>query len=128
MATPTEKYWAKKKLVIEKYNYKCDYCGCDITLDSFQVDHIVPKLLCQIHMGHIPKEFNDIVNLNPACCSCNNYKRTHSLETFRSEIESQIFRLRKYMPTFRLAERFGLINCSPKKVIFHFETIQLNGK
>lgn len=128
MGLTTEKYWARKKAVIEKYNYRCAYCGCEITLRGFEIDHIVPKLLCRQHLGRIPKEFDELVNLNPACSSCNNYKRAHSLETFRSEIEKQIFRLRRDIPTFRLAERYGLINCTEKDVTFYFETLQSNGR
>lgn len=45
-------------------------------------------------------------------------------EVFSNHIESQIEILRRDRPTFRVAERFGLIECKPKKVVFHFETFK----
>lgn len=29
--------------VLEKCNSKCAYCGCDLTLESMQVDHIISR-------------------------------------------------------------------------------------
>lgn len=57
----------------------------------------------------------------PACRPCNKHKAAFSIETFRKEIEAQPGRLRNHMPTFRTAERYGLIECKSKPVVFYFE-------
>lgn len=123
------KWLEKKQRIISKYGNKCAYCGCDITIDKFQIDHIVPKRSFHpaLHGGN-GLTLDHIDNLNPTCCSCNNYKSGNPLEVFRSEIEQQIVRLRRDRPTFRLAERYGLITCTPVKVEFYFEKFQRNGK
>lgn len=124
MANDAKKWLLRKQSVWSKYNGKCAYCGCDISIGKFQIDHIVSKSHYQQHARHyIEQGFNveSIDNLNPSCCSCNNYKRDFTLEGFREQIESQIDRLRRDKPTFRMAERFGLIQCIPKKVKFYFE-------
>jgi len=54
-----------RELTHKKYNGRCAYCGCDITLKTMQVDHIKPK----INGGN-----DDLENLNPACRVCNNWK------------------------------------------------------
>lgn len=105
-----------RQQVFDKYNGHCAYCGCEIS-NKWQVDHIWPKS---------DGGSNDISNLNPACCSCNNYKSTHDLEFFRKEIHKQVERLRRDKPTFRMAERFGQITCNQKPVIFYFEGVMIN--
>lgn len=100
--------------IFNKCNGHCAYCGCEITVKKFQVDHLWPK-----YGGGL----NDENNLLPACCSCNNYKSTFTLELFRSQIMEQSIRLHKTKPTFRLAERFGQIVRTPKPVVFYFEKL-----
>ena len=113
-----------REKVYQKYNKKCAYCGLDIQYKEMQVDHIIPKY--NFDKPHFKTDFNnpdDFRNLNPSCRSCNKFKDTYDLETFRLQIEAQIDRLRKYQSTFRLAERYGLIECKPKEVKFYFETL-----
>lgn len=115
---------SERQRVFDKFNGKCAYCGTELQ-KGWCVDHIEP-------IGHIPPEYqqgskfmkphlDNFENMNPSCASCNNYKSSMELETFRSEIEEQIERLRKTKPTFRLAERYGLIKCEPKNIKFYFE-------
>lgn len=123
-----------RQVVYAKYGCKCGYCGTDISIKDMQVDHIISQANFEWHLKNnhkIPSflqhltlaDLNHTDNLMPACRSCNKFKDTHWLEGFRNEIEQQIDRLRNYKPTFRLAERFGLIECKPKPVIFYFETL-----
>jgi hypothetical protein len=93
-----------------KYDFKCAYCG--ETPEKLCIDHLWP-----VQAGGT----NDLENLMPACFSCNNYKMTHSLESFRTELQSQVSRLRRYSVNFRLAERFGLVEANNKTVLFYFE-------
>jgi len=122
--THAEKWKKRRSFVFNKYEGKCAYCGYDIRIDNFQIDHIVSKFEVQYYREKYNGfKYDDYENLNPACCSCNNFKRAHTLEDFRYEILCQIERLRRAKPTFRLAERYGLISCNPDNIIFHFEKL-----
>ena len=71
-----------RKEVYDKYNGKCAYCGCDITLKEMQIDHLVPLYRNdsdeQLNRGKI--RTNDMSNLMPSCLSCNHYKSTFTLD------------------------------------------------
>lgn len=121
-----------RKRVYDKFGGKCAYCGCDLN-GKFQIDHLIPQSNFEWHiknsfrvpsfLSHLTvSDVNHIDNLMPACASCNNYKRTFCLETFRSELQRQPEILRRDRPTVRLAERFGLIKIEEKQVVFHFES------
>jgi 5-methylcytosine-specific restriction endonuclease McrA len=110
-----------RQAVHSKYKGHCAYCGCEIAIKDMQVDHVIPQ-------HHVPKyATHEAVHCHenhmPACRSCNNYKSGNPLEVFRKMIQNQIEVLRRDRPTFRLAERYGLIECKPKPVVFYFETL-----
>lgn len=128
MNKDAEKWLRRKESIIAMYNNHCAYCGCEITIDRFQIDHVVSKSEYERNRRKYQDlDFHGIVNLKPTCCSCNNYKRDWSIEGFRSQIEKQISRFRRDHPTFRLAERYGQIHCTPVNVVFYFEALE-NGK
>jgi len=124
-----------RQKVHEKYNGHCAYCGIVIAIKDMQVDHLIPQrnYVWQLKnnfkippfLMHLTfSDVNHIDNLMPTCRSCNGFKSTFDLDLFRSEVSEQINRLRRSKPTFRLAERFGLIECRPKEIVFYFETLQ----
>ncbi len=104
--------------VLQKFNYKCAYCGIDLINEKFHVDHIVPKML-----GRPYKERESIDNYNPSCAPCNISKSTFDLEMWRTELELKILRIERDSSTFRNLKRFGLVGVIKNKVIFYFETI-----
>lgn len=119
-----------RQAVLDRYNGHCAYCGCDITLKTMQVDHKIPQAHTK-YIDHRTKRtyaaFEEVYcedNLMPSCRSCNNYKSGNSLEMFRRMIGKQIEVLRRDRPTFRLAERYGLIECKPKEIEFYFEQLR----
>lgn len=124
------KITAKKRLsVYDKFKGKCAYCGCNILLSKFHIDHIEPK-----HRGYSQHQLNSwgskiikgtdhIDNLNPACISCNLSKSTFSIEDWRKEIELKKDRIKKDSTNFNILLRFGLIKEITIPVIFHFETL-----
>lgn len=61
----------ERQYLLNKYNQKCAYCGCDLNYESLTVDHIIP-----LHKNGT----DDIENMNPACRSCNHYKSTYTTE------------------------------------------------
>lgn len=126
---------SQRPLILAKTNGYCAYCGCELT-GKWQADHMHPirrskrwvasevatrKKIIEDYLIHPERDTFD--NLWPACASCNNYKNGNPLESFRKSIARQIEILRRDRPTFRLAERYGLIKCEPKEVVFYFETL-----
>ncbi len=103
---------ATRKIVYEKYNGHCAYCGKKIKYKDMQVDHI--------NSVYMKGEDNDISNLAPACRSCNFYKGTMTVESFRRQIGLIVERLEKVF-IYRLARDYGLISEDKKDIIFYFE-------
>ena len=100
-----------------KYGGRCAYCGKEIPLNGFHVDHLTP-----IYRGLVGWEERDESSVKmPACGRCNRWKSVHSLEQFRAEIEAQVARVRRGSAGFRLAEDFGQIESTPHRVVFYFE-------
>ena len=120
----------KRNAVYEKFNGRCAYCGEHITKKQMQVDHIIPQRNfstvhnCLIHRAKkVDYGLDDMRNLNPSCRFCNNWKKTFSLETFRSEIEAQVERARRYSRNFRMAEKYGLVVSCEGSIKFYFEQL-----
>jgi hypothetical protein len=100
-----------------KYNGRCAYCGREIPLTGFHVDHLTPVYRGMMGWQERDKEAVKM----PSCGRCNRWKSVHSLEQFRAEIEAQIERIRRDSAGFRLAEDFGLIQPTNSGVTFFFE-------
>lgn len=99
-----------REQVYKKYNGHCAYCGCEIPFKRFYV--------------------NSIDDLMPACGSCNRYKSTMDLETFRKQLGKIPDRLKRDSCTYNIALRFGMIKEHREPIRFYFETIddQLPGQ
>ena len=67
----------RRKNVFEKYGGRCFYCGEELDIDEFHMDHKIP----QAKGG--PGTF---ANLEPACCLCNMTKGPLDIEEFRLKI------------------------------------------
>ena len=102
----------QRQLVFDKMGGHCAYCGCEFSLQTMQVDHIVP-----LRKGGA----DTLGNMWPACRSCNHYKHTLTIEQFREEIGRLTARLRERSYIYRLALRHGCIKESRKPVRFYFE-------
>jgi len=120
--------------VYDKYNGRCAYCGCEITLDNFQVDHKLPKAAGGT---------DNFDNLMPACKECNHYKRALDIHTFRKEwlgkLHTRIKRIPKnptsekgkrykaYME--KILTKYGISEDKPFDGKFYFEKLeQVNNK
>ena len=67
-----------RKIVYQKYNGHCAYCGCEIPEKGFNVDH----LHCLRNYEYDEDiDVHDVSNMMPACGSCNRYKSTMDLES-----------------------------------------------
>lgn len=120
-----------RKLIYDKFGGKCAYCGCELN-GKFQVDHIIPQRNFETHIKNnwrIPEflshltisQLNHIDNLFPSCASCNKYKDTHCLETFRYELGEMRKRLNNLSTHYKISKRFGLIKEIEKPIVFYFE-------
>lgn len=104
---------SERQQIYEKFGGRCAYCGCNITIKEMQADHVVP-----LHLGGA----DDIINLYPACRSCNHYKSTYTVERFREIIQRAPAVLMKGSATYRNIVRFRLIEQPQKPVVqFFFE-------
>ena len=101
-----------RRRIYDKTNGRCAYCGCELTMKSMQIDHVIPRA---------SGGGDDEDNLLPACRSCNHRKGTSTLETFRWEVARAPDVLIRNSVTYRNAVRFGLVIPNPKAIIFYFE-------
>lgn len=112
---------------------RCAYCGCDLGR-GWHVDHV--KALGRnsrydkekrkfVHDGTCNFPENDHQdNYLPSCPSCNITKSGASVEDFRGYIGRTIDIMnQKHYAAYRFAKKFGLINETPKPIVFYFETI-----
>ena len=123
--------------VLAKNDGRCYYCGIPLS-DRWHVDHFKPVLRgCGApdstgKRGLLHEDRETFENLVPSCVGCNLFKSTYDVEFWRSEIEQQIYRLRKSSAGFKALERFGLITIHGGSVTFDFErraaTTTDNGK
>ena len=111
----------KKELrlkVYGKHGGRCAYCGCDISVHNFQVDHIWPQHIAHHQAGLSPNRFE---NLNPSCRKCNNFKHGCMLEEFRDELQLQVTRLKNKNTQFNRALTYNQIKITESPIIFYFE-------
>jgi 5-methylcytosine-specific restriction endonuclease McrA len=115
-----------------KFGGKCAYCGCELT-GKWHIDHAqalqrhstydrVKKRF--VHTGECQYPERDTIdNCMPACVSCNLYKSSSDIETFRWKIGNTITALNRDRTQYQFAKRYGLLNETGLKVKFYFETI-----
>lgn len=113
-----------REIVHSKYGSHCAYCGCEITIREMEIDHIIPKYHIEESYVEVEYDKDDIINLNPACKSCNRYKETFTVEKFREQIRSIPEKLAKYRWIFRIALAYDIITIKDKKVTFYFEKLE----
>lgn len=102
----------ERQSIREKLHGHCAYCGCELPLGKMQVDHLKP-----LSRGGT----DTLDNMLPACRSCNHYKHSADLETFRFMLENMPNVLARDSVTYRNAVRYGLVQPNPHSVVFYFE-------
>ncbi|MFY0655052.1 MAG: HNH endonuclease [Cyclobacteriaceae bacterium] len=107
--------------VYDKYSGRCSYCGCEIFMTSFHVDHIDPRRRGDISNPNITNGKNHIDNYNPSCASCNCSKSTFSIEDWRIQIQKKIININRDSSNYRILKRYGLIEENIKPIKFYFE-------
>ncbi len=102
----------ERKLIYDKMNGHCAYCGCKLDIKAMQVDHIEP-----LSRGGA----DELRNMFPSCRSCNHFKDGMTIEGLREAVEKWTDILMRDSVTYRNAVRFGLILPNPHQVLFYFE-------
>lgn len=98
--------------VYDRYGGRCAYCGEKIDIKDMHIDHMKA-----LRIGGT----DTIDNMICACRSCNHYKSTYTLETFRNQVQEIPNRLIRDSAIFRIALRFGLVEIKDKNIEFYFE-------
>ena len=109
---------AERLMVYKKTDGHCAYCGCDLDFKDMQVDHVIPL------NGWNEQGPDTLDNMLPACRSCNHYKGTSTLESFRKKVEAMPYVLKRDSVTYKNAVRFGLVEPKPHSVTFYFERLR----
>jgi len=122
-----------RRLVYEKYNGHCAYCGKEIDMKAMQVDHIIPMMYAEygtkehreaVQQMIVDGRMDSIDNLMPACRACNFYKSMNDLEHFRRRISDELDRSCRSTFQTRLAMQYGMIKYEPWDGKFWFERFE----
>lgn len=114
----------ERKAVYDKYNGHCAYCGCDIPFKGFNVDHLHCLRNYEYTEEFTGIDVHSIDNLMPACGSCNRYKATMDLETFRKQLQKIPDRLQRDVCTYNIALRYRMVQENREPIKFYFERMK----
>ncbi len=124
---------AMRKLVYEKYNGHCAYCGKELKMNEMQVDHIIPVM--QSYYGTEEEalkvrqmiedgSFNSIDNLMPTCRACNFYKSMNNIEGLRNRILTELEHTCRSTFQTKLAMQYGMMEYKGWDGKFYFEKVK----
>lgn len=105
----------EREKVYDKCHGYCAYCGNPLEYKDMQADHVIP-----LYNGGA----DELDNMLPACRSCNHYKATLSLESFRAMVDRIPGTLYRDNATYRIGLRFGKVTENRWKTVFYFETLE----
>lgn len=106
--------YGERRMVYDKCDGHCAYCGAGLEYKDMQVDHMTP-----LRRGGA----DELYNMLPACRSCNHYKATLDVEGFRDYLSGIPYRLMRDSIPFEVGSRFGIIKQVSGTVTFYFERI-----
>ena len=106
---------AERQAIYDKCHGYCAYCGRPLEYKDMQVDHVIP-----LYNGGR----DELDNMLPACRSCNHYKATLSLESFRKMVDRIPNTLYRDNATYRIGLRFGKVTENRWETVFYFETLE----
>ncbi len=108
--------------VLNKYNGRCAYCGCELTINNLYIDHFVPKRRSKYKLDpNLVKGTDEFDNYMPSCSSCNSSKSDKTIEEFRIALENKLNATIKTSSQLRILIRYGLVELVDTNVLFHFE-------
>ncbi|MDE9484040.1 HNH endonuclease [Xenorhabdus bovienii] len=136
----TLKLTKKQRAVIrEKFGGRCAYCGHELPATGWHADHAEPverlsKFVRDergfgkfIPTGEMMRPENDTIeNMMPSCRSCNIYKHSLDIETFRSAITRELQNSINRTQCLRTGQRLGILKLDAAPIVFWFETYTEN--
>jgi 5-methylcytosine-specific restriction endonuclease McrA len=103
----------------------CAYCGKILpSIKDMQVDHIVSKSQHRFIPRQDKFDVNNINNLNPSCRRCNHYKRSESLETFRTFLLGKLHERLEKLYTVKVGMDYNIVKLQPWDRLFYFERVK----
>lgn len=118
----------ERREVYEKTGGRCAYCGCKIPFKGFHADHVLCLKNYEYMDDELGLKVDSVENMLPSCRSCNKYKATFDLETFREMLSGIPKRLVRDVSTYSIAVRYGMVEEHEGKIKFYFEKIGLKVK
>jgi hypothetical protein len=105
-----------------KFGGLCAYCGKPLG-DRWHADHFEPvrREWWKSGGGFENPQHDTMENMMPACAPCNIDKHAMVLEQWRMKLQRACEVLQNNHATYRHAVRFGLVNETGARVVFHFE-------
>lgn len=117
-----------RRLVYDKYNGHCAYCGCKIEPSDMQIDHAKSVFLTTHENDGVVTQDDSIENLMPACRQCNFYKNETDIEGFRTRIHTWLEDTCRQSFQVRLAMKYNILEYHPWDGKFYFEKTNNNQK
>lgn len=113
----------KRQTIWNKSGGKCWYCGCELGEKGWHADHFHPIIrnYWKNDGSSVYPELDTIDNLVPSCAPCNNFKHSLSIDNYRSLCTDQFENIPKYTTGARQLQRLGLLDFTPKPVVFWYE-------
>jgi hypothetical protein len=121
-----------RRIVHDKYNGRCAYCGC-LLPNKWHVDHLIPIKRTRAYdktkgkwivIGCDNPDMDCLNNMMPACPSCNINKHSDSIEKFRDNIKGYLKSLNDRIVQYQMVRRYSLVKETNNDVIFYFEKHQ----
>jgi len=110
----------ERLVIFNKYNGHCAYCGWEIKLNEFEVDHVEALYRNDTWGGS-----DDIENKLPACRQCNRSKGTFTPEKWKEQLQHKITMLNRDSSTYRIAKKFGLVQETGAVIQFYYERFKI---
>lgn len=110
----------KRKLIYDKSDGHCWYCGIRLEEKGWHADHFKPIRRNSDGTCLFPENDTE-ENKVPSCASCNNLKGSYDIEFFRKIIGEFVTTLNKYSTQYKIAKRYGMIEETGIQIVFWFE-------
>lgn len=104
-------------------NYVTKDTGVEPTEHDIENGNYKKVPLKRVPDGMLNPKNHCIENMMPSCASCNLYKHSADLETFRMMLQRTIQSLNRDRPQYRFAKKYGLVQETGIEVTFYFETL-----
>ena len=110
----------QRKLIYDKSEGRCWYCGETLGEKGWHSDHFHPIVRNGDNSCLYPK-LDCIENMVPSCAPCNLMKSSYTIEFFRSMLYNFVGSLNKSSTQYKFTKRYRQVIETRHPIIFHFE-------